>query len=155
MTDLGFNYRLPDVQCALGISQVRKLPAWLSTRRALAARYSTLLRDVPGLRLPVEPPDRRHAWHLYPVRVAGDAPAARRRQLYADLRATGIGANVHYLPVYLHSYYQRLGYKPGCCPVSEKAYDGLLSLPMWHGMTEAQQDRVVGMLERFATDHPA
>lgn len=148
MVELGFNYRLPDVQCALGLSQLKKIEGWLARRRAIAARYQQLL-SASSLRLPVEPQDRRHAWHLYPVRVTGDSPAATRQSLHGDLRKAGIGANVHYLPVYLHSYYQKLGYRPGLCPRAENAYDRLLSLPMWHGMTDAQQDTVVAALARF------
>lgn len=148
MAELGFNYRLPDVQCALGLSQLKKLPAWLARRHAIAARYGERLAGTRGLRLPVEPADRRHAWHLYPVRVGGDSTAQTRQALHGVLRAAGIGANVHYLPVYLHSYYERLGYRPGLCPVAEAAYDGLLSLPMWPGMTDAQQDHVIDVVER-------
>ena len=148
MVELGFNYRLPDVQCALGLSQLAKIDGWLARRRALAARYHELL-SATSLRLPVEPTDRRHAWHLYPVRVAGSSPAETRQVLHSDLRKAGIGANVHYLPVYLHTYYQQLGYRAGLCPVAEAAYDRLLSMPMWHGMTDEQQDTVVAALVRF------
>jgi perosamine synthetase len=146
MAELGFNYRLPDVLCALGLSQMKKLPAWLDRRRALAARYAELLEGVPGIRLPVAPADRSHAWHLYPVRATGNSAEEVRRRLHSALRAAGIASNVHYIPVYLHSYYQQLGYKAGLCPVAEASYEGLLSLPMWHGMTDQQQDRVVAVL---------
>jgi perosamine synthetase len=148
MLELGFNYRLPDVLCALGLSQLKKLPVWLERRRALAARYTSLLTEVPQLCLPVEPADRRHAFHLYAVRVRSEPSSVGRRALYSALRAAGIAANVHYIPVYLHSYYRQLGYEAGMCPVAEAAYDGLLSLPMWHGMSDAQQDCVVAVLTR-------
>jgi perosamine synthetase len=151
MVELGFNYRLPDVQCALGLSQLKKIEGWLTRRRAIAARYHHLL-SASNLRLPVEPQDRRHAWHLYPVRVTGDAGAETRQALHGHLRKAGIGANVHYLPVYLHSYYQKLGYRPGLCPRAEDTYDRLLSLPMWHGMTDAQQDTVVEAIARFEAE---
>ena len=128
MVELGFNYRLPDVQCALGLSQVAKASGWLARRRELADRYDQLLA-ASTLRLPVEPSDRRHAWHLYAVRATGSDPAVVRQSLYAGLRADGIGVNVHYLPVYLHSYYQGLGYPRGLCPAAEHAYSALLSLP--------------------------
>jgi perosamine synthetase len=150
MTELGFNYRLPDVLCALGVSQLRKLPDWLERRRALAIRYGVLLAGVPDLRLPAEPSDRRHAWHLYAVRTTGRDAADRRQKLYTALRTAGIGANVHYLPVYLHSYYQSLGYRQSLCPVSEAAYDGLLSIPMYPGLSNEDQDRVVAVLSRQA-----
>ncbi len=149
MAELGFNYRLPDVLCALGLSQLSKLPASLGRRRALAARYAMLLADLAGLRLPSVPADCRHAWHLYPVRMTGESPTSireKRQAVYESMRAAGIGVNVHYLPVYLHSYYQSLGYQPGLCPVAELAYHSLLSLPMWPGLQDLQQDRVAAEL---------
>jgi perosamine synthetase len=150
MVELGFNYRLPDLQCALGQAQLKKLPMWLERRRAAAARYQRELSSVSSLRLPTEPADRKHAYHLYPVRVVADDVAAARQTMYAALRADGIGVNVHYLPVYLHSYYRELGYRPGLCPVAEAAFDGLLSIPMWHGMSEAQQSEVIAACKRHA-----
>jgi perosamine synthetase len=94
----------------------------------------------------VEPADRRGSWHLYPVRVVGPDVPSLRRQAFDHLRSHGIGVNVHYLPVYLHSYYRNLGYRPGLCPIAEKAYEGLLSLPMWPGLGRDDQDRVVDLL---------
>lgn len=146
MVELGFNYRLPDIQCALALSQLTKAPGWLDRRREAARRYAGALGGLAALRLPTEPADRTHAYHLYAVRLAGPDPAGARQRLHAQLRAAHIGANVHYLPVYLHPYYQALGYSAGLCPVSEAAYQGLLSLPMWHGMTPAQQGRVVAAI---------
>lgn len=147
MVELGFNYRLPDIQCALALSQLRKMPGWLERRREIAKRYHDRLSGFESsLRLPVEPSDRRHAWHLYAVRLAGPDPGPARQRLFNGLRRANIGANVHYLPVYLHPYYAALGYRAGLCPVSELAYHGLLSLPMWHGMTSAQQDAVLSAL---------
>jgi perosamine synthetase len=145
MTALGYNYRLTDIQCALGLSQLKKQPAGLERRRTLAAAYHRMLAKMP-LRLPECPSDRTHGWHLYPVRLTGSDSSAARKHAYGHLRRAGIGANVHYKPVYLHSYYRALGYVPGLCPVSEAAYRGLLSLPMWHGMSDAQQVRVVDEL---------
>lgn len=150
MIDLGFNYRLPDVLCALGTSQLKKLPGWLERRREVAERYRAELGKVAGLRLPAEPADRRHAWHLYPVRVVAEDVAAARQTMYTALRADGIGVNVHYLPVYLHTYYRSLGYPTGLCPVAEAAYDGQLSLPMWHGITDEQLDRVITSVKKHA-----
>jgi len=143
MSRLGYNYRLNDLQCALGLSQLRRLPGAIERRRELASRYAAAFAGSPELRLPVEPADRRHAWHLYPVRIAGVGPGERRERVFRALRADAIGVNVHYLPVYLHSYYRQLGYAAGLCPVAEHAYEGLLSLPMWHGLTNPDQDRVV------------
>jgi perosamine synthetase len=153
MAMLGYNYRLNDVQCALGLSQLQRLPQTLARRRVLAERYRRALAPLSQLRLPVEPQDRRHAWHLYAIRINGEDPAPARRRIFAELRAGGIGVNVHYLPVYLHSYYRALGYPEGLCPVAEHAYAGLLSLPMWHGLTDADQDRVIDSLSRSLESH--
>jgi perosamine synthetase len=140
--ELGFNYRLNDMQCALGLSQLEKLAGWVARRREIAAAYIAALADNPALRLPHVPADRESGWHLYPVRLTGDDPAPRRAAAFAALRERGIGVNVHYLPVYLHSSYAAAGYPHGLCPVAEDAYSRLLSLPMWHGMGEEQVERV-------------
>lgn len=143
MVALGFNYRLSDLQCALGSSQLEKLPMWLARRRALAARYDEAFAGESRIVGQITPPNRTHAYHLYPIRLAGDAPASVRAGVYKGLRKRGVLVNVHYKPVHLHSYYRTLGYAAGICPVAEHAYAGLLSLPMWHGMTDAQQSQVI------------
>lgn len=145
MEVLGFNYRLNDMQCALGISQLGKLQRWLAHRRAIAAEYTRQLGSLP-VELQRVPADREHAWHLFPVRVRGDDVATLRARVYGELRRSGIGVNVHYRPVHLHSYYRDLGYRSGSAPVAERAYDGLLSLPMWHGMTLKDVERVAHAL---------
>jgi perosamine synthetase len=150
MTELGFNYRLTDIQCALGASQLSRLPATLAYRREVAARYRRELGEIPVFRLQDEPADRRNAWHLFAVRLTGPKAAERRAQMFNELRAAGIGVNVHYLPVYLHPYYQSLGYPAGLCPVAEQAYAGLLSLPMWHGLEAQDQTRVIAALRATA-----
>ncbi len=91
-------------------------------------------------------PDREHAWHLYAIRVAGEGPAELRQKIFDGMRAARIGVNVHYLPVYWHSYYLKLGYAAGLCPVSERVYQGLISLPMWHGLADDEQSRVIDRL---------
>lgn len=146
MVALGYNYRLSDLQCALGTSQLRRLPQWLVRRRELAVRYTAALQGVSALRLQSIPPGYTHAYHLYPVRVARDHTAQARAALYSALHRRGILVNVHYRPVYLHSYYRALGYRAGLCPVAEAAYDGLLSLPMWPGLTDSTQDAVIDAL---------
>jgi dTDP-4-amino-4,6-dideoxygalactose transaminase len=142
MPGLGLNYRLPDVLCALGSSQLRRLPAFLARRAALVARYDELLADVPGLRLPISRPDVEPAWHLYSVRVLD----GRRREVFDRLRAAGIGIQVNYIPVYWHPVFEDLGHRRGECPVAEQAYSEQLSLPLFAGMTDADQDRVVSEL---------
>lgn len=145
VVELGFNYRLPDILCALALSQLNKAPRWLEHRRAMAASYRDSFAGLAGrLLLQSEPDDCVHAYHLFPIRVVADDRRGARRGLFTALRARNIGVNVHYKPVYLHSYYQQLGYRAGLCPVAERAYDSLLSLPMSHGLTQAQLAVVTG-----------
>lgn len=140
MTELGFNYRITDIQCALGSSQLKKLPAWLETRRTLAGKYDALFEGTPVKPLESRP-DALHAYHLYVVRVP------RRDEVFRTLRAEGIGANVHYIPVYLHPYYRdKLHFRAGLCPVAEKAYAEILTLPLWPGMDDHDLSRVCGAL---------
>jgi perosamine synthetase len=146
MVELGFNYRLSDLNCALGASQVAKLGGWVRRRQELATRYEELFASVEVVRTPVVPEDRSSGWHLYPVRLQTGDVATSRQYAFEHLRANGIGVNVHYLPVYLHSSYRDAGYRPGLCPVAEAAYERLLSLPMWPGLTVDNQDRVVALL---------
>lgn len=152
MTELGYNYRLPDLMCALGLSQLPRLEANVARRRAIAAAYEERLAGVPELRLPAVRPGVEPAWHLYPVRVDG----IDRETAFRALRAEGIGVNVHYVPVHLHPYYrERFGYAGGEFPVAEAAYETLLSLPMFHGMADADVDDVVEaigkVVQRYAT----
>ena len=150
MADLGFNYRLPDINCALGLSQLAKLDQWVARRREIARRYADAFNGIARVQTPRVPDDRESSWHLYPIRFVGRDNAALRRGAFELLRGQGIGVNVHYLPVYLHSYYRSLGYEPGLCPTAEAAYEGLLSLPMWPGLEDAEQDRVVEMVSAIA-----
>jgi perosamine synthetase len=142
MQGLGLNYRLPDVLCALGSSQLRRLPQFLARRAELVARYDRLLAGVSGLRLPVTRDGVSPAWHLYSVRVLG----GRRREVYDRLRALRIGVQVNYIPVYWHPVFEDLGHRRGECPVAEQAYREQLSLPLFAGMSDGDQDRVVDAL---------
>jgi perosamine synthetase len=150
MTDLGFNYRLPDINCALGLSQLGRLDGWVARRQEIARRYAAAFETVAAVQTPSVPGDRESSWHLYPIRFVSADPAATRARAFEDLRSRGIGVNVHYLPVYLHSYYRSLGYEPGLCPVAESAYAGLLSLPMWPGLEDHEQDSVVDLVVSLA-----
>ncbi|HEX6470991.1 MAG TPA: aminotransferase class V-fold PLP-dependent enzyme [Streptosporangiaceae bacterium] len=138
----GLNYRLPDILCALGTSQLRRLAAFKARRAALVARYNALLAGVPALRLPAARPEADPMWHLYAVRVLD----GRRRAVYDRMRAAGIGVQVNYLPVYRHPVFADLGYRPGMCPAAEAFYAEQLSLPLFPGLTEADQDHVVAAL---------
>jgi perosamine synthetase len=137
MVELGFNYRLTDVACALGLSQLKKLDTNLARRREIAARYTAAFRDIPGVATPATRPNVNPAWHLYPIRVNPAHLTTDRAGVFHALRAENIGVNVHYIPVHLHPYYRdRFGYRGGEYPVAEAAYEQLISLPMFHGLTD-------------------
>jgi len=140
--EFGLNYRLPDVLCALGSSQLRRLPSFILRRAQLTARYNELLRDVEGIRLPTQRSHVVPAWHLYPVRVR----EGRRRHVFDAMRAAGIGVQVNYVPVYWHPVFEDLGYRRGQCPIAERFYEEELSLPLYPTLTEQEQDRVVAAL---------
>ncbi|MDR7280734.1 DegT/DnrJ/EryC1/StrS family aminotransferase [Catenuloplanes atrovinosus] len=138
----GLNYRLPDVLCALGLSQLRRLGQFKAARARLVARYNEMLAGVPGLSLPVQRAWADPTWHLYPVRIAH----GRRREVYQRMRAAGIGVQVNYLPVHLHPVFADLGYRRGMCPAAERFYDEQLSLPLFADLTDADQERAVEAL---------
>jgi perosamine synthetase len=149
MVLLGFNYRLPDVGCALGLSQLRKLDKNLSRRRAIAARYRAALFDLSAVTLPAVRDDVTPAWHLYPIRLNLERLTADRGQIFRALRAENIGVNVHYIPVHLYPYYrERSVYRGGEYPVAENAYERLLSLPMFHGMSDQDVEDVIGAVQK-------
>ena len=151
MVALGFNYRLSDVQCALGLSQLRHLEGWVARRQAIAARYDALFAGMAHLRPLTTRPDRTNANHLYVARLRCAASCVDRARAFRDLRAAGIGANVHYCPVYLLSYYrERFGHEPGLCPEAERAYAEILSLPLYVAMTAADIERVVSAVGALA-----
>jgi perosamine synthetase len=155
MVLLGFNYRLTDIACALGISQLKKLEANLARRRAIAARYTRAFCELPGVVVPVVRDTVVPAWHLYPIRLKLEALSAGRAEVFRALRAENLGVNVHYIPVHQHPYYlERFGYKGGEYPVAEDAYERLISLPMFHAMTDQDTEDVVAavnkVLEAFA-----
>ncbi len=139
---LGNNYRLTDIQAALGVSQMRKLDSFIEKRRNVAKRYFSLLKGVDQVSLPPATSINSSAWHLFVVRVH----ARIRDEVYNELRAAGVGVQVHYLPVYHHPYYQSLGYSKGLCPEAEKYSFSAISLPLFPTMTIREQDFVVKTL---------
>ncbi|MBM4430525.1 MAG: UDP-4-amino-4,6-dideoxy-N-acetyl-beta-L-altrosamine transaminase [Chloroflexi bacterium] len=144
MVDLGYNYRLTDFQCALGISQLRKLPEFVRRRQAIAQRYDDAFAKMQGVSPLVVRRDISHAYHLYVIQLELEQLQADRAQVFAALRAEGIGVNVHYIPVHLHPYYQRcFGTKPGDCPVAEQAYECIISLPIFPSMSQQDVDDVI------------
>lgn len=149
MIDLGYNYRLTDVGCALGLSQLKKLDKNISRRREIASTYRAEFEDIPGIVPPTERPYVASAWHLYPIRLDFKALDRNRTEIFAALRAENIGVNVHYIPVHLHPYYRRkFGYQGGEYPVAEAAYESLLSLPIFHGMTDEDVEDVIEAMSK-------
>jgi perosamine synthetase len=151
MVLLGFNYRLTDIACALGISQLKKLEANLARRRGIAARYTAAFRNLRGVIAPSVRPDVNPAWHLYPIRVNPSQLKKDRAYVFRALRAENIGVNVHYIPVHLHPYYRdRFGYRGGEYPIAETAYEQLISLPMFHAMTEQDVEDVIAAVSKVS-----
>ena len=143
VTELGYNYRLPDVACALGRNQLKKLPGWLAARAGVARRYDDAFAGMPGITPLVRRSGCKHAYHLYVVRL-DPSRTIGRKQAFEKLRRLGVGVNVHYLPVHLHPLYQqRLGTRSGMCPAAEAAYEEILSLPMHAGLDDEAVDYVV------------
>jgi dTDP-4-amino-4,6-dideoxygalactose transaminase len=147
LATLGFNYRMTDLQAALGTSQMQRLDEFVLRRGALATRYRERLAGLP-LTLPSELGEGRSAWHLYVVRIDRGRLARTRREIFEALRADGIGVQVHYIPVHTQPLYRRRGFGPGDFPKAETYYEEAITLPLFPTMTEAEQDRVVAALER-------
>ena len=144
MVELGYNYRLSDLQCALGSSQLKKLPAWVVRRQSIAQRYTAAFSASELLSPLRVQPGVSHGYHLYVIRLNLARLTADRAVIYRALRAEGLGVNVHYIPVHLHPFYQqRLGTAPGLCPVAEAAYHEILSLPIFPTMTDDDTESVV------------
>ena len=142
---------MPDIACALGIQQLKKLDANLARRREIAASYTAAFREIPGVIPPAVRPEVNPAWHLYPIRLDLEKFTAERAQIFRALRAENIGVNVHYIPVHLHPYYrERFGYEGGEFPVAEDAYERLISLPMFHGMTDGDVEDVIVAMRKVA-----
>jgi dTDP-4-amino-4,6-dideoxygalactose transaminase len=148
--ELGFNYRMTDIQAALGASQMARIDRFIARRRELAHRYDELLRILP-LTLPGQHPDTESAWHLYVIRLRLDEIKKTHRQVFEELRAAGVGVNLHYIPVHTQPYYQKLGFKPGQFPEAERHYAEAISVPMFAKLSDAEQDRVARALTRILT----
>jgi dTDP-4-amino-4,6-dideoxygalactose transaminase len=146
--ELGLNYRMTDIQAALGTSQMARLDPFVARRRELAARYDRLLEKLPLTR-PWQHPDTNSAWHLYVIRLHRNEIKLSRRQVFDALRAAGIGVNVHYIPVHTQPYYRNLGFANGMFPEAESYYEDAITLPLFSKMTEAEQDTVVAALENI------
>lgn len=145
--DLGFNYRMTDLQAALGLSQMQRLDEFVACRHHLAQRYDKLLSGLP-IDTPSRHPDCYSGLHLYVIRLKLNKIRRTYREVFEVLRGAGIGVNLHYIPVHLQPYYRQMGFKPGQYPAAERYYAEAMSLPMYSGLTEEQQDYVVQALDK-------
>jgi UDP-4-amino-4,6-dideoxy-N-acetyl-beta-L-altrosamine transaminase len=143
---LGFNYRMTDIQAALGESQMLRLDAYVARRHELARRYDELLADLP-VAIPWQHPDTYSGLHLYVIRLQVDKLKKTHRQVFEQMREGGIGVNLHYIPIHTQPYYERMGFQAGDFPEAEKYYAEAMSLPMYQTLTEHQQDIVVNALK--------
>lgn len=146
-TELGYNYRMTELQAALGISQLQRLDHYVTRRHELAQRYNLLLQGLP-ITTPWQHPDSYSGLHLYVIRLQLDSIGKTHRRIFEELREQGIGVNLHYIPVHTQPYYQRLGHQTGDFPESERYYADAISLPMFQTLTEAQQDFVIAALKK-------
>ncbi len=148
--ELGYNYRMTDIQAALGLSQLARLDEFVEKRNQLARRYSELLVDFP-LQLPFVRPENRSAFHLYVVRLQKDKIRKTHREVFEELRDQGIGVNLHYMPVHLQPYYRNLGFGPGNFPAAEIHGKEAITLPLYPSLTEKEQDQVVKAIKRVVS----
>lgn len=146
--DLGYNYRITDIQCALGCSQMKKLDRFLARRKEIVAHYNEAFADCDNIITPYQLSDTESGWHLYIVQVKN----CDRRQVFEKMREKGIGVNVHYIPVYMHPYYQEHGYENVHCANAEEIYSHIISLPLYPGLTSEQQDYVIDTLKRLCEE---
>lgn len=146
--DLGYNYRITDIQCALGCSQMKKLDRFLARRKEIVARYNEVFADCDNIITPYQLSDTESGWHLYIVQVKN----CDRRQVFEGMREKGIGVNVHYIPVYMHPYYQEHGYENVHCANADEIYSHIISLPLYPGLTSEQQDYVIDTLKSLCEE---
>lgn len=154
MQELGFNYRLPDIACALGLSQLKRLSDNISRRREIADCYNQAFATLPGVVTPGDSPEARSVWHLYSIRLELERLSAGRKEVFQALRAENIEVNVHYIPVTWHPYYRkRFGYRGGEFPVAEATYDSLITLPLFASMTPQDINDVIAAVQKVITHY--
>lgn len=150
MQELGYNYRITDFQCALGICQLKKLDKFIKRRREIVKRYDEAFENIEEIITPYEKPNVKSAWHIYVVRLKLDKLKATRKEIFEALRAENIGVHVHYIPVYYHPYYQKLGYQKGLCPKAERYYEEAITLPLFPKMSDKDvEDVIKGVKEGY------
>ena len=152
MQHLGFNYRITDIQCALGLSQLKKLDSFVENRRKIAEKYDEMFEDNPYFDVVKENPDGESAYHLYPI-LLKEKYANHKKEIFSKLRSEGLGVQVHYIPVYLQPYYQNLGFNKGLCPVDEEFYKRELSIPMYPTLTDEDLEFVQEKLYKVFSEY--
>jgi len=140
---LGYNYRMTDIQAALGMSQLKKINRFLARRRKIVNRYNEVFSDIPQIVIPHQMSEAQSAWHLYILQLKLEQLAASRKEIYLSLQQRGIGVNVHYIPVYYHPYYKKLGYNRGLCPNAETLYDRIITIPLYPKMSDDDVEYVI------------
>jgi perosamine synthetase len=145
MTDLGYNYRMTDIQAALGVSQLKKLDAFIERRQEIAATYTAILSEIDGVIVPKQLQQTSSGWHLYSIQLEN----AKRREVFDAMRAANIGVHVHYIPVYWHPYYKDLGYNRGLCPIAENWYEKALTLPIHPQITDEEINYIIAQLKLY------
>lgn len=144
--DLGYNYRITDIQCALGISQMNKIDKFIDRRRYIVKRYNEAFKDMDEIITPYEIDYSNSGWHLYVIKLDLERLTCTRKKIFEALQAENIGVNLHYIPVYLHPYYQKLGYKKGICKNAEELYERMITIPLFPKMTNDDvQDVISGV----------
>lgn len=146
--ELGYNYRITDIQCALGISQMDRIDDFILRRRELVARYNELLSDIDGVIIPYQESFSNSSWHLYVIQIELEKFRCSRKEIFQALQSENIGVNVHYIPVYYHPYYMKKGYKKGLCPKVENLYDRIITLPLFPKMKEKDLKDVVKAVDK-------
>jgi len=143
---LGFNYRMTELQAALGLSQLQRIDEFISKRHLIAQRYDNEFIDLP-IKTPCQSPDTYSAYHLYPILINYKTSGIKQREAYDYLQNNGVNVNLHYIPVYRHPYYEAMGFKAGYCPVSERYHREALSIPIYYGLSDKEQDKVINTIK--------
>jgi dTDP-4-amino-4,6-dideoxygalactose transaminase len=143
---LGFNYRITDIQCALGVNQLNRIDDFIQRRKQIVSKYNDALEKIDGIVIPYQLDHVESSWHLYVIQLELEKMNADRKMVFDELRKNKIGVQIHYIPVYYHPYYQQLGYKKGLCPNAERLYERIISLPLYPKMDDTDVDLVIQTL---------